>query len=69
MKTLSTPRADGKGNIMPLYWDKLVLPYCRDLNIEDETFLKFYESSKPRPTELGAKILKIMEEMTSNSPF
>ena len=61
MNTLQPlPDANGE-SYMPIFWDKIVLPYCRNLNVDDEVLLKYYSSSKPEPTALGGKILKVME--------
>ena len=61
MSTLQPlPDQTGK-SYMPIFWDRLVLPYCRNLNTDDEVLLKYYSSSKPEPTPLGGKILKVMD--------
>ena len=61
MNTLQPlPDESGK-SFMPIFWDRLVLPYCRNLNTDDEVLLKYYSSSKPEPTALGGKILKVMD--------
>jgi hypothetical protein len=52
---------DSSETFMPLFWDKLVHPYCRDLNVEDEILLKYYSQPKIEPTPLSSKILKIMD--------
>ena len=52
---------DSSETFMPLFWDKLVHPYCRDLNVEDEILLKYYSQPKIEPTALSSKILKIMD--------
>jgi hypothetical protein len=66
MNTLQPlPNAEGK-SYMPMFWDKLVLPYCRNLNVDDEVLLKYYSDPKPEPTPLGSKILKVMETDSNN---
>jgi hypothetical protein len=66
MNTLQPlPNAEGK-SYMPMFWDKLVLPYCRNLNVDDEVLLKYYSDPKPEPTQLGSKILKVMETDFNN---
>ena len=66
MNTLQPlPNAEGK-SYMPMFWDKLVLPYCRNLNVDDEVLLKYYSDPKPEPTPLGSKILKVMETDFNN---
>ena len=51
-----------KNDFLPLYYEKEIEPYCRNINLEDEYFDNFYETTKN--TKLGGILLKIM----SNTP-
>ena len=57
---LNSLQSTDDNKYLPIYWDKLIYPYCRNLNVDDEILLKFYSDIKLSPKQLSSKILKVM---------
>jgi len=57
-----------QNNFLPLFYEKEIYPYCRNININDEYFEDFYKFEKKQDSGLSGVLLKIMSGKIEKDP-
>ena len=53
--------SDGDNKFLPIFFDKQILPYCRNINYEDDIISSFYKNSVSGKETVNGAIIKTME--------